>query len=180
MCNVSVKEFTPSLINRDDSSINASCHVVINNQTPVERLPGAASTIETQATTPASPQYPSVVSNPDLSDHLAVCFSKILKTNNPQLIANVIDMSGKVIIPINDLAKAVSLITHQDYSKVKISYVENDAKCCSKINPIHSIAKIKIDTQDFNLNWNSEYNILEDTYNISLEKVYVPVAISYV
>jgi len=95
------------------------------------------------------------------------------------LIANVIDSSGKVIIGIKGLAKAISLITHRDYDDVRISYVENDVSCCSKINPIHTIAKIKIGTQDFNLNWNNEYNILEDKYNISLTKTLIYEAICY-
>ena len=165
--NISVKEFTPSLMNKDDSSISANCHVVINNG-PVDQNSSSTGNPTTQGTL----QYPAVtdIPNPELSDHLAVCFSKILKTNNPDLIANIIDTSGKVIIGINGLAKAVSLITHKDYGDVKISYVDNDVGCCSKFNPIHDIAKIKIGTQDFNLNWNNEYNILEDKYNISLTK----------
>ena len=146
--NISVKEFTPSLMNKDESSISANCHVVINNgpvENPSENLTGNVI-------------YPNVntISNPDLS----ICFSKILKSNNPTLIANIIDTSGKVIISIQDLAKAVALITHKDYNDVRISYIDNDVDCCSKINPIHSISKIKIGTQDFNLIWNKKYNSL--------------------
>ncbi len=106
--NISVKEFTPSLMNKDESSISANCHVVINNgpvENPSENLTGNVI-------------YPNVntISNPDLSEHLAICFSKILKSNNPILIANIIDTSGKVIIGIQDLAKAVAVITHKDYN----------------------------------------------------------------
>lgn len=171
--NISVKEFTPSLMNKDDSSISANCHVVINNNS---NLPSNDSSInENNNFTNRDVGYPDVsqIPNPELSDHLALCFSKILKSNNPDLIANIIDTSGKVIIGINGLAKAIALITHKDYGDIKISYVENDAGCCSKFNPIHDIAKIKIGTQDFNLNWNNEYNILEDKYNISLTKTLI-------
>ncbi len=175
--NISVKEFTPSLMNKDESSVSANCHVVINNG-PVETNTNDPTTSSSTTTTT---HYPSVntMINPELSDHLAKCFSSILKTNNAKLIANIIDMSGKVIISIEDLAKAISLITNQSYNDVKISYVENDTGCCAKINPIHAISKIKIGTQDFNLNWNNEYNILEDTYNISLTKCYIAQAITY-
>ena len=150
--NISVKEFTPSLMNKDESSISANCHVVINNgsvENPCENTTGNV-------------VYPivSTLSNPDLSEHLAICFSKILKSNNPTLIANIIDTSGKVIISIQDLAKAVAFIIHKDYNDVRISYIDNDFDCCSKINPIHSISKIEIGTQDFNLNWNKKYNSL--------------------
>ena len=180
--NISVKEFTPSLMNKDDSSISAKCSVVINNNS---NLPTNDPTINDNNNnnnfTSRNVEYPNVseIINPELSDHLAVCFSKILKSNNPDLIANVIDSSGKVIISIKGLAKAISLITHKDYDDVRISYVENDTGCCSKINPIHTIAKIKIGTQDFNLNWNNEYNILEDKYNISLTKTLIYEAICY-
>jgi len=184
--NISVKEFTPSLMNKDDSSISANCHVVINNNSTI---PSNDSSINENnnftnsgVSTNRDIGYPNVSSeilNPELSDHLAVCFSKILKSNNPDLIANVIDSSGKVIIGIKGLAKAIALITHKDYDDVRISYVENDVSCCSKINPIHTIAKIKIGTQDFNLNWNNEYNILEDKYNISLTRTLIYEGITY-
>ena len=174
--NISVKEFTPSLMNKDDSSISAKCSVVINNNSNLPTNESSNNNFTTR-----NVEYPNVseIPNPELSDHLAVCFSKILKSNNPDLIANVIDSSGKVIIGIKGLAKAISLITHKDYDDVRISYVENDVSCCSKINPIHTIAKIKIGTQDFNLNWNNEYNILEDKYNISLTKTLIYETITY-
>ena len=120
--NISVKEFTLSLMNKDESSISANCHVVINNG-PVEN---------TCENTSGNIVYPTVsrLNNPDLSEHLAICFSKILKSNNPTLI----DTSGKVIISIQDLAKAVALITHKDYNDFRISYIDNDVDCCSKIS----------------------------------------------
>ena len=95
-------------MNKDESSISANCHVVINNgpvENPCENTTGNI-------------VYPTVsrLNNPDLSEHLAICFSKILKSNNPTLIANIIDTSGKVIISIQDLAKAVALIIHKDYN----------------------------------------------------------------
>ena len=118
-------------MNKDESSISANCHVVINNgpvENPCENTTGNI-------------VYPTVsrLNNPDLSEHLAICFSKILKSNNPTLIANIIDTSGKVIISTQDLAKAVALITHKDYNDDRISFIDNDVDCCSKINPIHSI-----------------------------------------
>ncbi len=134
--NISVKEFTPSLMNKDESSISVNCHGVINNG-PVEN---------TCENTTGNVVYPNVntISNPDLSEHLAICFSKILKSNKPTLIANIIDTSGKVRISIQDLVNAVALITNKDYNDVRISYIDNDVDRCSKINPIHSISKIKI------------------------------------
>ena len=100
--NISVKEFTPSLMNKDESSISANCHVVINNgsvENPCENTTGNV-------------VYPTVsrLNNPDLSEHLAICFSKILKSNNPTLIANIIDTSGKVITVFRILPKLLHLL----------------------------------------------------------------------
>ena len=58
-------------MNKDESSISANCHVVINNgsvENPCENTTGDV-------------VYPTIstLSNPDLSEYLAICFSKILK-----------------------------------------------------------------------------------------------------
>ncbi len=75
-------------MNKDESSISANCHGVINNgpvDNPCDNTTGNVvyHTIST-------------LSNPDLSEHLAICFSKILKSNKPTFIANINDTTGKV------------------------------------------------------------------------------------
>ena len=168
---------------------NNSCSVVINNNTSQEKVQYPQEVVY-------NPDYPSVnpvqsnmnqVSNElenleEFYKLLALTFSNILKDNNPKLIANIIDNSGKIIVEAGNLVKIIALITGARETDIHIEYINNDgAGCaaCTKINPIKKIENIKIGYSDFKLGFNDKYNILTDTFNISLKKCIIPIGIIY-
>ena len=105
---------------------------------------------------------------------IAHTFAVILKDNNPKLISNIIDNSGKIIIDATSLCQIIGLICGVDATKVHIEYVlKDEGGCMAKVNPIKQIENIKIDYLDFKLAYNPQYNILADQYHISLKKVIV-------
>jgi hypothetical protein len=113
---------------------------------------------------------------------LALTFSNILKDNNPKLITNLIDNSGKIVVEAGNLIKIIALITNTLESEIHIEYVNTDgAGCsaCTKINPVKKIENIKIGYVDFKLGFNDKYNILSDTFNVSLKKCIIPIGIVY-
>lgn len=110
---------------------------------------------------------------------LSTVLSNILKDNNPKLIANVIDCSGKIIVSGNDLVNLISIKTRKDPSEITLRYRDEEPGCCTKISPIKNISDIKINNESFNLKYNAEYNILKDDFNISLEKVIIVPAVLY-
>lgn len=110
---------------------------------------------------------------------LSTILSNILKDNNPKLIANVIDCSGKIIVSGNDLVNLIAIKTHKDPSEITLRYRDEEPGCCAKVSPIKNISDIKINNESFNLKYNSDYNILKDDFNISLERVIIVPAISY-
>ena len=110
---------------------------------------------------------------------LSTILSNILKDNNPKLIANVIDCSGKIIVSGNDLVNLIAIKTRKDPSEIILRYRDEEPGCCTKISPIKNISDIKINNESFNLKYNAEYNILKDDFNISLERVIIVPAISY-
>ena len=105
---------------------------------------------------------------------LAITFSNILKDNNSKLIANLIDNSGKIIIDAANLIRIIALLCGALDKDIHIEYVNKDKEggcmACSKINPIKQIENIKIGYIDFKLGFNDKYNMLCDTFNISLKK----------
>ena len=105
---------------------------------------------------------------------LALTFSNILKDNNSKLIANLIDNSGKIIIDAANLIRIIALLCGALDKDIHIEYVNKDKEggcmACSKINPIKQIENIKIGYIDFKLGFNDKYNMLCDTFNISLKK----------
>lgn len=110
---------------------------------------------------------------------LSTILSNILKDNNPKLIANVIDCSGKIIVSGNDLVNLIAIKTHKDPSEITLRYRDVEPGCCAKISPIKNISDIKINNESFSLKYNADYNILKDDFNISLERVIISPVISY-
>ena len=171
---IKISEFNPSISNKKESLTSANCKVIINNSPTTS---GATPTLETSTqTTPTLnnyvPEYTTsdnlMLRENDLFKHLAVSFSNILKSNNPKLIANLIDQSGKVILSASDLITAIALILGINESSVKISYEDPEAGCLAKVNPIKKISSIKANGYDFQLAFNKEYNTLTDDFGVSL------------
>ena len=104
---------------------------------------------------------------------LSAIFSAVLKDNNPKLIINLIDMSGKIIIKGEDLIRLIAIKTKTHERDINLRYKDNEPGCIHRISPIKTIEDIKINNESFNLRYNAEYNILKDDYNISLEKVII-------
>ena len=180
---IKISEFNPSISNKKESSTSANCKVIINN-TPSsseilttekpkdpEPIPIMTPCVEPTLNNYV-PEYTTsntlMLRENDLFKHLAVSFSNILKSNNPKLIANLVDQSGKVILSAHDLVTAISLILGINESLVKISYEDPEAGCLAKVNPIKKISSIKANGYDFQLAFNREYNTLSDDFGVSL------------
>ena len=179
---IKISEFNPSISNKKESSNSANCKVIINNSTStnIPTNPLTSTTISPDETSSQTnptlnnyvPEYNSsdntMLRENSLFKHLAVSFSNILKSNNPKLIANLVDQSGKVILAANDLVTAISLILGINESSVKINYEDPETGCLGKINPIKKISSIKTNGYDFQLHFNKEYNTLTEDFGVSL------------
>ena len=165
---IKISEFNPSISNKKESSNSANCKVIINNS-PSGSISQSIPSLNNHVPEYTSSQNLMLREN-DLFKHLAVSFSNILKSNNPKLIANLVDQSGKVILAANDLVTAISLILGINESSVKINYEDPEAGCLGKINPIKKISSIKTNGYDFQLHFNKEYNTLTEDFGVSLVK----------
>ena len=164
---IKISEFNPSISNKKESSTSANCKVIINNTPSSSEILTTEKPSEKSSEKPKDPEpIPTMTpcveptlnnyvpeyttSNTlmlrenDLFKHLAVSFSNILKSNNPKLIANLVDQSGKVILSAHDLVTAISLILGINESLVKISYEDPEAGCLAKVNPIVSYICIRV------------------------------------
>ena len=104
---------------------------------------------------------------------LSSILSDVLKDNNPKLLINVFDQSGKIILKGEDLIKLIAIKTQKQDRDINLRYKDDEPHCLSKVSPVKIIEDIKINNESFNLKYNAEYNILKDDYNISLEKVII-------
>ena len=110
---------------------------------------------------------------------LSSTLSNILRDNNPKLLINLIDQSGKVIIEAPTLIELIAIKTNSDPNSVNIQWCDEETNCLAKVSPVKNIKNIKIDNETFSLKYNREYNILKDDFNISLEKCIMPSPITY-
>ena len=110
---------------------------------------------------------------------LSSILSSILKDNNPKLIINLIDTSGKIIISGEQLIDLIAVKTGVNKNNVNIQYKDEEPGCLTKVSPIKNRSNIKINNENFNLKYNADYNIIKDDFNISLEKVIINPSISY-
>ena len=101
-------------------------------------------------------------------------FGHILKEDNKTMLTNIIDMSGKVIIKAESLLKIIALACNTEPENVVINYLDEEVGCLHKFNPLKKIASIKVDNKDMFIQYNSNYNMIQNTFNISLEKCVVP------
>ena len=111
----------------------------------------------------------------DLYKTIAKTYGQILKDNNPKLVANLIDQSGRVIVDAESLIRIVALVCQVVPESVNISYEVKETGCCGKLNPIKTIEAIKVGGLDFKLTYNEKYNMLTDEYSVSLRKVLIPI-----
>ena len=190
--------------NRQRHRNTNSCNVVINNNhsnsTPQFRsVAGAPSRPPDTVVYPSVSQSMNVEPNPyentqvmerdvviddkealngnelDLYKTIAKTYGHILKDNNPKLVANLIDQSGRVIIDAESLIKIVALVCQVQPESINIEYELSGGGCCAKINPIKRIEAIKVAGLDFKLTYNEKYNMLTDEYSVSLRKVLIPI-----
>ena len=190
--------------NRQRHRNTNSCNVVINNNhsnsTPQFRsVTGAPSRPPDTVVYPSVNQSMQVEPNPydvverdvtlteeapaqslngnelDLYKTIAKTYGHILKDNNPKLVANLIDQSGRVIVDAESLIKIVALVCQVQPESINIEYELTGGGCCAKINPIKRIEAIKVAGLDFKLTYNEKYNMLTDEYSVSLRKVLIPI-----
>jgi hypothetical protein len=125
---------------------------------------------------PAYPEPPPSIN--DLNNYIPTEFftslckiqSKMLASDNRSLLANLFDLSGKIILHAEDLAHLIAIITKSDMSQINIRYQEQEATCLSKISPIKIITRITINNRDLEYTYNREFNIMQLEYNISLSR----------
>ncbi len=151
------------------------------NQTEIPDVSYAASTSNQAAQQVQELQFQLNTTENELKFYklLSATLSNILKDNNPKLIVNLIDQSGKIIIEAPTLIELIAIKTNTDANAVNITYKDEEVGCLAKVNPIKNIANIKINNETFSLKYNQCYNEIQDDFNISLEKVIIPIPITY-
>jgi hypothetical protein len=172
---------------RHRANTSAECKVYINNQSN-SNIPLA----ETQ-TRCAEPKYHSPITEEqqvivnqnaeqpkdvekELFRAVAIAYGNILHGNNKALLSNILDLSGKVVIPIIDLVHIIALAVGKKDEDISISYLTSAKPgCClnKSVEPIKQIQTIYVGNIELNFFNNSVKGYLMNTFQLSLDRVYV-------
>ena len=171
---------------RHRANTSAECKVYINNQSN-SNIPLAETqtrSTEVKYNPPVDEQTVAInqtAEQPkDLEKELfravAIAYGNILHSNNKYLLSNILDLSGKVIIPIVDLVHIIALAVGKNDEEISISYLTSSKPgcCLSKIvEPIKQIKTIYVGNIELNFFNNSVKGYLMNTFQLSLERVFV-------
>lgn len=120
-----------------------------------------------------------IEANTEFHRKRAAILTNIVCADNKQLLSNLFDSSGKVIISAQDFCELVALMISNDRTKVNPSDIvltlrEDFISSCLKIkiSPYKKIVSIRINNQDLQDAQKEAYNMLTNTYKISTETVY--------
>ena len=121
-----------------------------------------------------------IENNVEFHKKRAEILTHTLCMDDKKLLANLIDITGKIIISGQEFCELVALMLSSDEiqvnpSDINLTLQEEYISSCLKVqvSPFKKIASIKINNQDFHNVQNEAYNTLTDTYKISVDAVYV-------
>lgn len=121
-----------------------------------------------------------VLNNIEVKDTLLNILTKMLTENDHQLIANILDQSGKIILSSNDFTLLVSKILSIKgeivrQHEIKINYKEDVTTSCFKriISPFKYIISVTYKDKDLHMDELEVYNTLLYDFNISTKRVYI-------
>lgn len=187
--NIRDNDVKTSATTSNSTTNKAACNVYINSKDNP--------TVEKSQFNPNEPVYPSVnpyatrsldaactrddcgadnVENNSEIDNkfykvLALSLVEILKDNNFNLITNIFDTTGKIIVDAKSLCKFIAILCNVNDSDITLKYTDKENGCLMKVNPIKTIKYIQVLGQDMNICFNKQYNTLQNEFSISVSKV---------
>ena len=118
----------------------------------------------------------------EIHDKVNELFRELLTNNDRQLLCNIIDSSGKVILTqdqLKELLVVVLSLTGETITTddIRIKYSEDIISTCLKtsVSPFKSIISIKVFEQDLAQTQPYIYSVIAGSMKISLDTFYSPV-----
>lgn len=122
-----------------------------------------------------------ILQSMNAKDTLIGILTNMLAHEDTQLIMNVLDRSGKIILTGTDFSTLVAAVlssngTTVKPSDVKLRYNEDIITSCfkSKISPFKHIVAVQVGDQDLRLHQYEAYNTITNDFSVSTETIYVP------
>lgn len=121
-----------------------------------------------------------IINSSTVKDELIRIFKELLIHNDAQLLANLIDRSGKIILKAADFTKLLAAMLSANGKVVKpgdikLKYNEDIMTSCFrvKVSPFKHIVNISVGDQDLRIHQYECYNVLTNEFDISAELIYI-------
>lgn len=122
-----------------------------------------------------------ILGSSTVKDCLIGILTEMLIHDDLQLLANICDRSGKIVLKAEDFNNLLAVILSANGNQItpkdiKVRYNEDIITSCFKvkISPFKHIVSIQVGDQDLKLHQYEAYNALTNDFNISAEVVYIP------
>lgn len=111
-----------------------------------------------------------LINNHDFKDTIIEIYKNILSKNDKQLLSNLLDLSGKIIISSNQLVELVAVAMNLKKSDIKLKLQENIiATCCKvKVFPFKNVLSITAGTIDLKLHQYEVYSVINDYVSVDI------------
>lgn len=111
-----------------------------------------------------------LINNHDFKDTIIEIYKNILSKNDKQLLSNLLDLSGKIIISSDQLVELVAVAMNLKKSDIKLKLQENIiATCCkAKVFPFKNVLSITAGTIDLKLHQYEVYSVINDYVSVDI------------
>lgn len=169
------------------TSSKVDCKITINNKTwkapdiELENVSESESNVKTRDIKLNDERYSllaktkpilreDLINNHDFKDTIIEIYKNILSKNDKQLLSNLLDLSGKIIISSNQLVELVAVAMNLKKSDIKLKLQENIiATCCKvKVFPFKNVLSITAGTIDLKLHQYEVYSVINDYVSVDI------------
>lgn len=114
---------------------------------------------------------------------ITTILTDIIAKNDKQLISNILDTTGKIILTENDLKVVIAtVIGNVNTTDISITTTDDEladvrCSCClkscnGKFNPFKAISKITIGEHNIKEKYIDKYNYIKNNLNISIQRIH--------
>lgn len=111
-----------------------------------------------------------LINNHDFKDKIIEIYKEILSKNDKQLLINLLDLSGKIIISGDQLVELVAVAMNLNKTDIHLKLQENILSSCCKVKviPFKNVLSITAETIDLKLHQYEVYSVINEYVSVDI------------
>lgn len=111
-----------------------------------------------------------LINNHEFKDTIIEIYKEILSKNDKELLANLLDLSGKIIISSDQLVELVAVAMNLKKTDIHLKLQENILSSCCKVKviPFKNVLSITAGTIDLKLHQYEVYSVINEYVSVDI------------